>query len=72
MNTEITNIESGRGQAYLRFWRRNGEGGWFLIQTATLGKDRRNQGFIRTLSAQQMIQPGEALELRMSAQSTIR
>jgi len=50
----MTNSEISPGRADLVLWRRFGRGFWFVIRTASLATDRRNQSLVRTLRAQSM------------------
>src|SRR5438093_850071 len=58
----ITNSEMCRGRVNVVLWRRLGSGPWFVVQTAGLASDRRRQGRIRALRAQEVVLPGRALE----------
>src|SRR5882724_4442160 len=52
MKQRITNNEISPGRADLVMWRRCDRGFWFVVQTASLASDRRNQSFVRRLRAE--------------------
>ena len=54
MRRRTTNNEMSPGRANLVLWRRFGHGSWFVVQTATLASERRNQNLVRTLRAQRV------------------
>lgn len=64
MKPRITINEMSREQPDVVLWRRFGSGGWFLVQTARLASDRRNQRLVRVLRGHQIRRPRMTLESR--------
>ena len=55
MKRKTTQDEISPGCASLVLWRRFGRGFWFVVQTASLASDRRNQSLVRTLRAESVL-----------------
>src|SRR6266566_9797156 len=52
MKLRIPNNEMSPGRADLVIWRRCDRGFWFVVQTASLASERRNQRLVRRLRAE--------------------